>query len=148
MTLTRQIKAGTTDVSVIIRILDSSDGTPETGVVYNTSGIDLQYRREGAASVAITEALACGVPVVVSEACHFPEVAETGAGRVVPLDIDAVAAALIEIAGDGGLANAMGRAGAALVRERYQWPTIARATLDAIAEACAGRPAQGGSRHA
>ena len=52
----RRIKAGTTDVSVVIRIIDSSDGTPETGVVFNTSGIDLWYRREGAASVDITEA--------------------------------------------------------------------------------------------
>lgn len=51
-----QRKAGTTDVSVVLRIIDSTDGTPETGVVFNTSGIDLQYRREGAASTAITEA--------------------------------------------------------------------------------------------
>lgn len=51
-----QIKAGTTDVSVVIRIVDSTDGTPETGVVFNTAGIDIQYRREGAASTAITEA--------------------------------------------------------------------------------------------
>lgn len=50
------IKAGTIDVSVVIRIIDSTDGTPETGVVFNTSGIDLQYRRELAASTAITEA--------------------------------------------------------------------------------------------
>jgi len=50
------IKAGSTDVSVVLRIIDSTDGTPETGVVYNTSGIDLEYRREGAASVDITEA--------------------------------------------------------------------------------------------
>lgn len=49
-------KAGTADVSVIIRIVDSTDGTPETGVVYNTSGIGLWYRREGAVSVDITEA--------------------------------------------------------------------------------------------
>lgn len=54
--MTRQIKAGSTDVSVVIRIVDSGDGTPETGVVYNTSGLDLEYRREGAASVDITEA--------------------------------------------------------------------------------------------
>lgn len=54
--ITRQILAGTIDVSVVIRIIDSTDGTPETGVVYNTSGIDLAYRRELAASVAITEA--------------------------------------------------------------------------------------------
>jgi hypothetical protein len=50
------IKAGTTDVSVVIRIIDSTDGTPETGVVWNTAGIDLQYRRELEVSTAITEA--------------------------------------------------------------------------------------------
>jgi len=49
-------KAGTTDVSVVIRIVDSGDGTPETGVTSATSGIDLEYRREGAAVVDITEA--------------------------------------------------------------------------------------------
>lgn len=52
----RRIKAGTTDVSVTLRIVDSTDGTPETGVVFNTSGIDLWYRRELAASTDITEA--------------------------------------------------------------------------------------------
>jgi hypothetical protein len=51
-----QILAGSTDVSVVIRIIDSTDGTPETGVVFNTSGIDIEYRREGAASTDITEA--------------------------------------------------------------------------------------------
>ncbi len=37
-------------------IVDNTDGTPETGVVYNTAGIDLWYRREGAAKSSITEA--------------------------------------------------------------------------------------------
>jgi hypothetical protein len=50
------IQKDATNVSVTIRIIDSSDGTPETGVVWNTAGIDLEYRREGAASVDITEA--------------------------------------------------------------------------------------------
>lgn len=54
--ITYDVLAGSTDVSVVIRIIDSADGTPETGVVFNTSGIDLQYRRELAASTAITEA--------------------------------------------------------------------------------------------
>jgi hypothetical protein len=48
-------KAGVTNKSVVLRIIDATDGTPELGVVFNTAGIDLQYRREGAASVAITE---------------------------------------------------------------------------------------------
>lgn len=52
----RPIKKGTTDVTVYVRVIDSSDGTPETGVAYNTTGIDLWYMREGADHVAITEA--------------------------------------------------------------------------------------------
>ena len=51
-----QIPKGRTNVSVVVRIVDSTDGTPETGVVWNTSGIDLWYRREGAAKVSVTEA--------------------------------------------------------------------------------------------
>jgi hypothetical protein len=53
---TYRMLAGAADKSVVIRIVDETTGAPETGVVFNTSGIDLQYRREGAASVAITEA--------------------------------------------------------------------------------------------
>ena len=49
------VKKGSTDRSVALRIIDSTDGTPETAVLYNTSGIDLWYRREGAAKVSITE---------------------------------------------------------------------------------------------
>jgi hypothetical protein len=52
----RPVVKGSTDQSVVIRIVDSTDGTPETGVAWNTSGIDLWYRREGAAKVSITEA--------------------------------------------------------------------------------------------
>src|SRR5574343_435285 len=52
----RSIKKGSADQSVVIRIIDSTDGTPETSVVYNTSGIDLWYRREGAIKTSITEA--------------------------------------------------------------------------------------------
>lgn len=52
----RPIKKGTTDVSVIVRVIDSEDGTPETGVAYDTAGVDLWYRREGAAAQPISEA--------------------------------------------------------------------------------------------
>ena len=41
----RRVKAGATVVSVVLRIVDSTDGTPETGVGFNTAGIDLWYRR-------------------------------------------------------------------------------------------------------
>lgn len=50
------VTKGATDRSVTVDIIDSTDGTPETTVVFNTSGIDLWYRREGAARTAVTEA--------------------------------------------------------------------------------------------
>lgn len=50
------VTKGSTDRSVTVTVIDSTDGTPETGVAYNTSGIDLWYRREGAAKTSITEA--------------------------------------------------------------------------------------------
>ena len=54
--ITYQIKPDTTDVSVVLRAIDSADGTPETGFDHSAGGIDLKYRREGAANVDITEA--------------------------------------------------------------------------------------------
>lgn len=51
----REIVKDSTDQSVVIRIIDSSDGTPETGVEHDSPGIDLWYRREGATKTSITE---------------------------------------------------------------------------------------------
>jgi glycosyltransferase involved in cell wall biosynthesis len=99
----------------------------------------LPSRQEGF-SVAVTEAMACRVPVVVSDACHFPEVASAGAGRVVPLEPPAIAAALLEILRDDTLRCRMGDAGRALVLSRYTWPQIARQTIDAYQRASATPP--------
>lgn len=52
----RQVLKGSTNVSVDVYIIDSTNGTPELGVLFNTAGIDLEYRRELAAVVNITEA--------------------------------------------------------------------------------------------
>jgi len=49
-------KKGATSQSIELYIIDSTDGTPETGVLWNTAGIDLKYRRKDAAVVSITEA--------------------------------------------------------------------------------------------
>lgn len=92
----------------------------------------LPSRQEGF-SVAITEALASGVPAVISEGCHFPEVAEAGAGRVLPLAAPAFADAIEALLSDPATAAAMGRAGRTLVAGRFTWPRIAAETLDAYA---------------
>jgi len=52
----RQILKGSTNISIDLYIKDDTAFTPETAVVWNSAGIDLKYRREGAATVDITEA--------------------------------------------------------------------------------------------
>lgn len=52
----RPIKKGSTDQSTVIRIIDSTDGTPENAVEHDTSGIDLWWRREKETKTVITEA--------------------------------------------------------------------------------------------
>ena len=80
--------------------------------------------REEGFSLAITEALALGTPVVITEECHFPEVAAAGAGWVVPLDVEAIAAGLERALRDTTARTTLGAAGARLVREHFTWPAI------------------------
>ncbi|MEI8120590.1 MAG: glycosyltransferase [bacterium] len=79
-------------------------------------------------SMAITEALACGLPAVISEQCFFPEVGSAGAGEVVPLDPARIAAALMHILSDPALRARMSSAAHRLIAEHYTWPKIAEQT--------------------
>ncbi len=113
-------------------------GADKLAALVDASLFCLPSRQEGF-SVAITEALACGAPVVISTECHFPEVAEEGAGRVVPLDAAAVAAAMAELLADPAAARGMGERGRAMVLSRYTWPEIARLTVERCRDRLAAR---------
>jgi glycosyltransferase involved in cell wall biosynthesis len=88
----------------------------------------LPSRQEGF-SVAILEALACRTPVVISDQCHFPEVASANAGRVVPLDPERIAAAFREILTDENIRIAMGDNARKLIEDHYTWDRIVRQTI-------------------
>ena len=97
----------------------------------------LPSRQEGF-SLAILEGMGAGVPVVVSEGCHFPEVAEAGAGRVVSLDPAAVADALDGVLADPQAAAKMGAAGRRLVADWYAWPAVATRLVQVYRECLRG----------
>lgn len=61
------IKAGTADVSVILRFLDSTDGTPELSVSAATTGLVIEYRRELGSETAITPSNATAVNAAHSD---------------------------------------------------------------------------------
>lgn len=82
--------------------------------------------------LAAAEALACGVPVIVSEGVNLaPKIAESGAGWVAPLDEDSISRALATALSDPAELRRRGDAGLGLANRDYSWAGVA-ATLVAL----------------
>lgn len=81
--------------------------------------------------MSVCEAMICSTPVVISENCHFPDVATAGAGIIVRREATAVATALREVLSNPPLARAMGQAGAKLVEEKYTWGRVGARSIEA-----------------
>ncbi len=79
-------------------------------------------------SVAILEALACGLPVVISSNCFFPEVEEAGAGIISALDSTSVSNALASLLDHPEKQQQMGQIARQLVEQSYHWSSIAKQT--------------------
>jgi glycosyltransferase involved in cell wall biosynthesis len=77
--------------------------------------------------IAIVEAMACGVPVAVSDRVNiWREIDAAGAGLVAPPAVDDVARQIEALAADPARAAAMGERGRTLVAEKFSWARIAR----------------------
>ncbi len=70
--------------------------------------------------MAIVEALASGIPVVVTrEVDLWPDVSEFGSGIVIENDVAELTAALLTLLGNPALRDEMGKNGVRQVREKY-----------------------------
>ena len=88
--------------------------------------------------LSVAEALAAGVPVVVTDRGAWHEIAAVGGGCVVAHDAQAIAGALDRILADPHAARAMGERGRAWAARTFGWDAIGRAMLREY-ESIAGR---------
>ena len=90
----------------------------------------LPSRSEGF-SMAILEALACSLPIVVTTTCHFPELQEHNGGIVVEPTVDGVTIGLNTLLESTAAKRlALGARGRALVESRYTWQRQTRRLAD------------------
>jgi glycosyltransferase involved in cell wall biosynthesis len=93
--------------------------------------------------LAAFEALARGVAVLVSDQIDLArEIDVAGAGWVTRLDRHALTDTLADALANESARKACGRAGQALVRHRFAWPTIA-SQLEQLYRSMAARPCMG-----
>jgi glycosyltransferase involved in cell wall biosynthesis len=82
-------------------------------------------------SLPAVEAMACGAPLVTTDAGALPEVVGNAAGlRVRAGDVDELTGALRLVLDSPALADRLGRAGRQRVLENFTWRTTARRTAD------------------
>jgi glycosyltransferase involved in cell wall biosynthesis len=79
--------------------------------------------------MAVIEALGCGVPVLITTPCNVPEVAEAGAGLVVPPSLEAIVPALTDIMNEDRLRADMGKRARNLAESHFTWEKVAQQTL-------------------
>jgi glycosyltransferase involved in cell wall biosynthesis len=99
--------------------------------LYSRADVFVHATHFEGSSLVTLEAMAHELPVVATRAGGIPDkVVDGTTGRLVePGDVEALAAALLELAGDPARRQRMGAAGRALVAERFTWPVLAEHTL-------------------
>jgi len=88
-------------------------------------------------SMGILEAMACGLPVVATRACNFPEISQTEAGW----ECDATAESLTKVLQTALLCSdserqSRGAKGQQLIQSRYTWPTVIKTLQKACDTYC------------
>ncbi len=68
--------------------------------VLKSSSVFVLLSESEAFSVTILEALYCGLPVIISPECNFPEVESFGAGKIIERDSEQLAVSLLEMFAD------------------------------------------------
>lgn len=86
---------------------------------------------------SVAEAMAAGLPVVVTHSCPWSVVEAERCGFWVPQEASAIAGAVAALLDDPAKAREMGARGKALAQRRYSWDSIGRAMAERYRSAAA-----------
>ena len=112
-------------VNADVRWTGAVDGDDKWALVSASRAL-VQCSDSESFGLSVAEALAAGVPVVVSERGAWQDVAAVGGGFVVPHDARAIADALDRLLADPRSARAMGERGRAWALRLFGWDAIGR----------------------
>jgi glycosyltransferase involved in cell wall biosynthesis len=107
-----------------VHFLGLVSGSDRLWLLENALCLSQPSRDEGF-SLSILEAMASKCPVVISERCKFPDVAQHAAGIIVPMSIPDLAAALHSYASDSARRMSDGESARQLVKKSYTWDIAA-----------------------
>lgn len=100
------------------------EGARKSATLRQASVLALTSHQENF-GLCVVEALACGVPVVVSPHVNLaPEIEEAGAGWVTPLERESLERTLAEAMRDTRGRESRGAAGRELVQRRFTWGAV------------------------
>jgi glycosyltransferase involved in cell wall biosynthesis len=81
-------------------------------------------------SMSILEAMACGLPVIITRQCNFQEVAKAGAGEVIEPNVAQLEKVLIKLLNNPKVCIEMGKRGKRLVEDKFTWDKIASQMME------------------
>ncbi len=132
-----EARARATGVAQRVRFAGPVDGGEKWRLFEEADAFVLPSHHENF-GLAAAEALAAGVPVIVTDQVGLArDVAESGAGCVVDGSAASLAGAIASLANDETGRRGMADRAGALARERYAWDRAARRMLDLYGEVIA-----------
>jgi len=103
---------------------------------YHAADVVVLLSRFDASPIVLLEAMAAGKPVVATHVGGIPDIVEDGVNGLLveQEDARAAAAAINCVLAEPALANRLGQAGKALVREYYQWDKVVQRVVSVYEE--------------